>query len=314
MVKLYVLQAGEEQTAFRRGVLPKNCFARDFDTPVIAQSYLKGLRSGREGNVIRESHLEMAVVFSGSEDEKLFRFDSVAEKNAFRQGLEDGEIFMESVVYDEDSEHFQALEAMYASQMELVFIRCDEGSLGLLKSFGAKLGVYDATFGAVLADVSPHVLTQIAQFPSDFEVEFGVTVQARDDKGESGEKSRSATLVFLRNESAKVTTAGVLSLKTTLDTDAEVKIALIEATTEWVSKTEAGRRLWVNSGEDLNIGDLASSGAFSDAMFLAALQQRGVAFVDCAVGCTDDSIAYDQVLVDTSRLEAGQIPIPFVEM
>ena len=113
---------------------------------------------------------------------------------------------------------------------------------------------------------------------------------------------RSTTLVFVRHEGAKVSTVAFLTVRTTLDTDEEVKAALAAATTHWVNSTDAGRHLWDYSFADLNIGDLHSGSAFQDKGFLAALWERGIEYVDClAMGC-DDAIPYDQVLVNAGDL------------
>lgn len=318
MVKLYVLPANEDRDALLAGGQPRNCFVREFDAPQIAQAYLKGLLIGFESNVIRESYLQMTVVFGGSENEEIFSFETVEEKGAFRQGLEDGEGYPAPAIFDEESDSFPILEGMYASVMERVFIQCEEGSLGLLRSFGAKVEAYDQLRHGVQAKVSSQILEQINQFPADFEVELemqDLSAEAEPDpiSSQPEEKNlvRDTMLLFLRQERAKVTTVSILNLKTILPTDAHVKTALISATTEWVRKTEEGRKLWGYSGEDLNIGDLASSGAFGDAVFLTALRQRGVEYVSCMVGGTEDAIAYDQVLVDTSALEEKQIEIAF---
>lgn len=84
--------------------------------------------------------------------------------------------------------------------------------------------------------------------------------------------------------------------------DAEVKAALTAATTNWINTTEEGRNLWSYSCEDLNIGDLASSSAFQDEAFLAALRERGVEYVDCFVGGCDDATPYDEVLVNKQEV------------
>ena len=318
MAKLYVLPTREDQLAFEAGMKPRNCVVREFDGPEVARAYHIGL-AAREANVIRESYLEMTLVFSrgATEDEEVFNFNSVAEKGAFRQGMEDGEGRTSlSIVHDEDSAQFQALEAMYASDGERVFVRCEEGSQGLLKSFGAKIGAYDLLRRGVVADVSGHVLSQIRQFPADFEIEFEAPAEAIDaanDHSESPGAARNAMLVFLRHESADVTTVAMLSLKTTLATDAEVMTALVDATTQWVQKTDAGRKLWNQSDADLNIGDLASSGAFADAILLNAFRQRGIEFVGCTVADTDEfALPYDSLLVDANKLEVVQAEMPFV--
>lgn len=113
---------------------------------------------------------------------------------------------------------------------------------------------------------------------------------------------RTAMLVFLRYENAEVSTVGVLLLRTAIEQDAEVKQALMAATTHWVNTTEDGRRIWRYSCCDLNIGDLACSSAFQSPAFLAALQERGVEYLDCIVGDTTDALAYDAVLVNEAQV------------
>lgn len=109
---------------------------------------------------------------------------------------------------------------------------------------------------------------------------------------------RTATLVFLRYDNADVVNVGVLTLRTSLESDVEVKGALVAATTHWVNTTEAGRKLWSYSCADLNIGDLAGSSSFEDADLLRALRERDLEYVDCFVGDCDDALPYDEVLVD----------------
>lgn len=322
MVRLYVLPSRGDHLALEAGERPRNCLMREFDSPEIAMSYQVGLRAGGGdgSNVVRESYLQMTVVFGGPDDERpragTFNFDSVGQKDAFRQGLEDGDGFADPAVYGADAALFGALEALYASEVERVFIKCEEGSLGLLKSFGARLGCYDAQRHGVAAETSGHVLTQIRQFPADFEIEFGVTadesVVESTVEHEGVEWMRNATLVFLRHEDGAVTTVGVLSVKTALPVGADLRAGLVDAVTEWVSKTEAGRRLWIDSRKNLNIGDLALNGAFSDPALLAALRQRGMDSVNCMVAETENAIAYDKVLVDPDKLEDVQISIPFL--
>lgn len=113
---------------------------------------------------------------------------------------------------------------------------------------------------------------------------------------------RTAMLVFLRYERAEVSTVGVLLLRTAIEQDAQVKEALKAATTHWVNTTEDGRRLWNYSCCDLNIGDLASSSAFQSHAFLAALQERGVEYLDCIVGDTTEALAYDEMLVNEAQV------------
>ena len=48
------------------------------------------------------------------------------------------------------------------------FIRCDESTLDLLKSFGAKVSDYDHNRGGVDARLSADTLARVAEFPADF--------------------------------------------------------------------------------------------------------------------------------------------------
>lgn len=116
-------------------------------------------------------------------------------------------------------------------------------------------------------------------------------------------RKRATTLVFLRQDDRAGSMVGLLHVGTTLETDQEVKAALKAATTHWVITTEHGRSLWRYSCEDLNIGDLASSRAFQDATFLAALRERGVEYRSCFVGVCSDALSYDEVLVEENFLE-----------
>jgi len=110
------------------------------------------------------------------------------------------------------------------------------------------------------------------------------------------------SLVFVRHEDGRVTTIGVLNVNSRLDEN-ECKDALKAATTHWVTTTEDGKRLWTYSGGDLNIGDLASSSAFDDEEFLAALSERGVEFVDCRVNGCEEAFSFDEVLAKAGDLD-----------
>ena len=110
------------------------------------------------------------------------------------------------------------------------------------------------------------------------------------------------SLVFVRHEDGRVTTIGVLNVNSRLDEN-ECKDALKAATTHWVTTTEDGKRLWTYSGGDLNIGDLASSSAFDDEEFLAALSERGVEFVDCQVHGCEEAFSFDEVLAKAGDLD-----------
>lgn len=121
-------------------------------------------------------------------------------------------------------------------------------------------------------------------------------VPTTDEDGSTEEAI--TTLVFLRHEKAQVPNIAVLTLRTLLANDRDVMEALIGATTEWVNTTTAGRDLWDFSCNDLNIGDLASSTAFTDEAFLAALRARGIEYVSSEFVIGGAACSYDEVLVD----------------
>lgn len=313
MTKVYVLLTPADQTELDMGNRPGNCLIRDFDSEAVASSYREGVKIGSKGGagteVVRESHLSMTVQY-GNGGEGDFNFRTVEEKGAFGQAIEDVEGYASPVVYGEDSPKFATLERLFAANVDRVFIRCEEGAVSLLKSFGARLGKYDEGRGGVLADVSENVLAQIRDFPADFEVEYDIPAGLIKEIGQeeclsdyAKKPVRVSTLVFLRYERAQVTSIGLLKFRTTLDSDSAVQGALIDATTEWVQKTEAGRRLWEVSDQDLNIGDLVSSDALMDEVLLTALRLREVEFVECALGEPENTASYDLVLVDSNKLQ-----------
>lgn len=130
-----------------------------------------------------------------------------------------------------------------------------------------------------------------------------VRVDAAVTSGETAAKMmRNTTLVFLRHERFEVSNIGILNLKTSLESDSEVKKALVDATTHWVNTTKEGRNLWNDSSADLNIGDLASSGGLQSTEFIDALRQRGIEYVSCNLGDCESALSYDKVLVDRSAV------------
>lgn len=114
---------------------------------------------------------------------------------------------------------------------------------------------------------------------------------------------RECSYNFARHEDGGVTTLGVLKLQTSHSDDDTAWRALVEAITVWVATTDAGREAWTGSSHDLNIGDLASFNAFQDADFQRLLADRGLQFIDLMVSDADESINYDEVLVDTAALQ-----------
>jgi hypothetical protein len=107
---------------------------------------------------------------------------------------------------------------------------------------------------------------------------------------------------FARHEDGNVTTLGVLAITSRhADKDATWD-ALIDAVTQWVATTDAGRQAWEGSCQDLNIGDLDSFDAFKDANFLGLLAERGLAFQSLTVSDANQARSFDEVLVDLHAL------------
>lgn len=317
-MKLYVLPTPQDQSTFRRGEKPARCVVRELPSAAAAESYETGLNSvarlgnGAPADVVVEGPLVMEVCFEPEADSPVkFTFQNTLQKDAFRQGLEDGEGADAPLIFTERDAEFRLLETMYAADTATVFVRCEEGSLTFLRSFGVGVGRYDVLRHGVEVTATRHAIAQIAEFPADFEIEHGVILDGEVEVIDMPQRLRSATLVFLRHEGADVTTVGMLVVKTTLATDALAKAAVVDAVTEWVDKTQKGRALWNGSGADLNIGDLASGDAFADPMLLSALTQRGIAYESCMVADTPAVSFYDEVLVDASRLAQQQSQFSF---
>lgn len=83
------------------------------------------------------------------------------------------------------------------------------------------------------------------------------------------------------------------------------KAALERVVTDWVLTTEDGKRAWVASSEDFNIGDLSHS---IDESLIPLLASAGIEDlkIDCYSSLVSDADwTFDHVLVDTFRLEDG---------
>lgn len=123
----------------------------------------------------------------------------------------------------------------------------------------------------------------------------------------SSEQDPLKTLMFVRHDRASVCSVGLLSVRTSLEDHGATMAALVGSTTDWVKSTDAGKHTWIGSCEDLNIGDLASSSAFTDPVFLEALRKRGIHFVDCVLGDGDFAFSYDKVLVDANAVAVAPL-------
>lgn len=111
-------------------------------------------------------------------------------------------------------------------------------------------------------------------------------------------------LSFPRHESLTVTSLGTMEVVTPEDkfeSSEEVLEAIKRGLTQWVRCTKTGKSAWVQSCEDLNIGDLSSCPATSYMRFLRA---EGVLSLKISLlDVEDDQFAYDTVLVNEEDLE-----------
>lgn len=109
---------------------------------------------------------------------------------------------------------------------------------------------------------------------------------------------------FARREEGMITTLGILEIASTNPDEGGAWDAMIDAITEWVNTTEAGRRAWIGSSKDLNIGDLASFDAFQDKDLSRLMAERGLTFKSLMIADSQDDCAdYDEVLINYETLK-----------
>ena len=116
MFQLYVIPTGEDQLAFDAGKKPRNVIKREFATAEERDEYKNGIEDVNdlaEHSIEDETPTSLTIVFDGS-DEDTYDFDSEAEKEAYKQGLDDGDGFKSPLVLDgdEDPEEFARLDVM----------------------------------------------------------------------------------------------------------------------------------------------------------------------------------------------------------
>ena len=115
MPKVIVLPTGEDHADFKTGRRPNNHLERSFATDAEAKSYEDGIGAVNdlvEYAILKDKGFGLTVKIAGESIDIVF--DSVAEKDAYKQGLEDGDGFNSPRVLLEGSEEFSSAEALLA--------------------------------------------------------------------------------------------------------------------------------------------------------------------------------------------------------
>lgn len=119
--------------------------------------------------------------------------------------------------------------------------------------------------------------------------------------------TRYFSLLFLRHESARVSTAALLQGRTRLASNKEVLATLRRVLTEWVASSEEGKEAWIASCEDMNIGDVLGGELLATPRVAALLAEHGVWISEgSASEIEEDAYGYDLVLVDAPACEETQ--------
>lgn len=113
MPKIIVFPTSEDQAAFRAGKPPENHFEHGFETDAEASAYVDGLEAVGdlvEHEILEETELTLEVDIDG--DVVSASFASVAEKQAYAMGLDDGDGFVAPQAIRETDAEFDAASAL----------------------------------------------------------------------------------------------------------------------------------------------------------------------------------------------------------
>lgn len=118
MIYLYVLPAVEDQQRFLAGIRPLNTFKREYPTHDLVEQYCLGLESLSdiaEYTILDETATTLTIEFDGQPSTFAHTFDSEAEKNAYLDGLRDGDGFYSAraVVSTYEPGEFARIDAMF---------------------------------------------------------------------------------------------------------------------------------------------------------------------------------------------------------
>lgn len=119
MFKLYVIPTREDQLAFDKGKKPGNVLTREFATDEECGEYKNGLEAVydlAEYSIEDESPTSLTISFDDDEARE-YNFDSEAEKDAYKTGLEDGEGFETPLLLNsnDDPEEYARLDVMMSA-------------------------------------------------------------------------------------------------------------------------------------------------------------------------------------------------------
>jgi len=105
---------------------------------------------------------------------------------------------------------------------------------------------------------------------------------------------------FIRHDGALVDALRVVELTTEANTKDEVMQRLTRAIEQWIGNTQEGRKAWLESSEDFNIGDLAGylNGRGKAVPSLQRyLDQEGIARIRDLFALTNsEQESYDRIL------------------
>lgn len=112
MLKIIVVPTQEEQAKIQNGKEPdvSNIFDREFKTEKELSSYIEGLEALpdlAEFDILKDKGLRVTIDFDGTKSD--IDFDSVEEKNAYLEGLEDADGWKSPVHYRENEEEYAVL-------------------------------------------------------------------------------------------------------------------------------------------------------------------------------------------------------------
>jgi hypothetical protein len=115
-------------------------------------------------------------------------------------------------------------------------------------------------------------------------------------------KTKKSHIVFTRKDINSLENMVILKIKHTeeLDSPYQVFNAFSNAITKWVENTEEGRALWNYTSEDLNIGDILSSG--SNKSLAHCMKKEGILKWKPIYELIDqEEFSYDKVLASPSN-------------
>ena len=111
---------------------------------------------------------------------------------------------------------------------------------------------------------------------------------------------KSIRVCFIRLDGSLVDALRAIEITTTANTKDEVLQRLTRAIEHWIGNTQEGRKAWLESSEDFNIGDLAgylNGRGKAVASLQHYLDQEGIARIkDLFVLTSSEQESYDRIL------------------